>query len=218
MERFTDMAAAMKLVTERKKRLDNEERNLFSVAYKNVVGAHRSSWRLISTSSNKDTDEKPLVKELRRRIEDELESVCKEVLAILSDILIPNETANDGEVFYKKMQGDYYRYLAEVQVGDKREESVKMSLQTYQAATEKAAESLPVIHPIRLGLALNFSVFYYEIMNDPDKACELARKAFDEAIGQLSQLEKDSCQDSTLIMQLLRDNLMLWTSEREPNK
>ena len=62
-------------------------------------------------------------------------------------------------------------------------------------------------HPIRLGLALNFSVFYYEIMNDPSKACELAKKAFDDAIAELDSLKEDSYKDSTLIMQLLRDNL-----------
>ena len=71
----------------------------------------------------------------------------------------------------------------------------------------KSAEELPSTHPIRLGLALNFSVFYYEILNNPEKACELAKKAFDDAIAELDNLKEDSYKDSTLIMQLLRDNL-----------
>ena len=80
------------------------------------------------------------------------------------------------------------------------------SEKAYKEAKE-AAKPLPSTHPIRLGLALNFSVFYYEIMNDAAKACELAKTAFDDAIAELDNLKEDSYKDSTLIMQLLRDNL-----------
>lgn len=67
----------------------------------------------------------------------------------------------------------------------------------------------------RLGLALNFSVFYFEILNAPDRACRLAKAAFDDAIAELDTLSEESYKDSTLIMQLLRDNLTLWTSDMQ---
>ena len=78
-----------------------------------------------------------------------------------------------------------------------------------------ALQNLAPTHPIRLGLALNFSVFYYEILNSPERACSLAKQAFDEAIAELDTLGEESYKDSTLIMQLLRDNLTLWTSDMQ---
>jgi 14-3-3 protein epsilon len=80
-------------------------------------------------------------------------------------------------------KGDYHRYLAEFAVGDRRKDSADKSLEAYKAATEVAQTELPPTHPIRLGLALNFSVFYYEILNAPDQACHLAKQAFDDAIA-----------------------------------
>jgi len=132
------------------------------------------------------------------------------------------------------MKGDYYRYMAEFSSEEDRKAAAENSLQAYQQASKIASEALPPTHPIRLGLALNFSVFYYEILNEPDKACELAKKAFDDAIAELDDLTEDSYKDSTVIMQLLRgtlplpslhpsclisppfvDNLTLWTSDMQ---
>lgn len=114
--------------------------------------------------------------------------------------------------FVLSFQGDYYRYVAEFEQQDRRKEAGNKSLEAYKQASEIAAD-LPPTHPIRLGLALNFSVFYYEILNAPDKACQLAKQAFDDAIAELDKLSEDSYKDSTVIMQLLRDNLTLWTSD-----
>lgn len=105
------------------------------------------------------------------------------------------------------MEGDYYRYLAEVASGDVKEEAVQKSMDAYQNATVHAEKELETTHPIRLGLALNYSVFFYEIKNEPDRACQLARTAFDSAIANIDDLQEESYKDSTLIMQLLRDNL-----------
>lgn len=221
-ERYDDMAAAMKAVTELNEPLSNEERNLLSVAYKNVVGARRSSWRVISSIEQKtsaDGNEKKIemVRAYREKIEKELEAVCQDVLSLLDNYLIKNcsETQYESKVFYLKMKGDYYRYLAEVATGEKRATVVESSEKAYSEAHEISKEHMQPTHPIRLGLALNYSVFYYEIQNAPEQACHLAKTAFDDAIAELDTLNEDSYKDSTLIMQLLRDNLTLWTSDQQ---
>jgi len=216
-ERYDDMAAAMKSVTEAGGDLSNEERNLLSVAYKNVVGARRSSWRVISSIEQKtegSEGKQQMAKEYREKVENELRTICNDVLTLLNSYLIKNASENpESEVFYLKMKGDYFRYLSEVAQGEARQAVVDDSQKAYQDAFDISKTKMQPTHPIRLGLALNFSVFYYEILNSPDKACQLAKQAFDDAIAELDTLNEDSYKDSTLIMQLLRDNLTLWTSD-----
>jgi len=215
-ERYEDMATAMKEVTEGGGELSNEERNLLSVAYKNVVGARRSSWRVISSIQQKtegSEKKQQMVKEYREKVEKELEDICQDVLTLLEQFLIPKAGSPESKVFYLKMKGDYFRYLAEVDTSDKRDDKVASSQNAYTDALEIAKAQMQPTHPIRLGLALNFSVFNYEILNSPDKACTLAKQAFDDAIAELDTLNEDSYKDSTLIMQLLRDNLTLWTAD-----
>ncbi|KAL8414635.1 hypothetical protein RB594_005736 [Gaeumannomyces avenae] len=216
-ERYDEMVTYMKEVAKLGGELTVDERNLLSVAYKNVVGTRRASWRIISSIEQKEESkgsEKHVstIREYRQKIEAELEKVCQDVLDVLDESLIPNAASGESKVFYHKMKGDYHRYLAEFASGDKRKVAATAAHEAYKSATDVAQTELTPTHPIRLGLALNFSVFYYEILNSPDRACHLAKQAFDDAIAELDSLSEESYRDSTLIMQLLRDNLTLWTS------
>src|SRR5690349_19177246 len=211
------MVENMKVVASADKELTVEERNLLSVAYKNVIGARRASWRIVSSIEQKEESKGSdanvsMIKTYRTKIEEELADICKDILAVLDEHLIPHAEFGESKVFYHKMKGDYHRYLAEFATGDERKTAADKSLEAYKAASDVAITELPPTHPIRLGLALNFSVFYYEILNSPDRACHLAKQAFDDAIAELDSLSEESYRDSTLIMQLLRDNLTLWTS------
>jgi 14-3-3 protein epsilon len=222
-ERYDEMVDSMKSVAKLNVELTVEERNLLSVAYKNVIGARRASWRIISSIEQKEenkgnTQHVPRISEYRQKIEKELRGICDDILAVINEHLVPSAGSPESKVFYFKMKGDYYRYLAEFLTGDDRKTAADHSLEAYQAASEIAVANLPPTHPIRLGLALNFSVFYYEILNSPDKACQLAKQAFDDAIAELDELSEDSYKDSTLIMQLLRDNLTLWTSDLQADE
>ncbi|KAJ8480548.1 hypothetical protein OPV22_024275 [Ensete ventricosum] len=221
-ERYEEMVEYMEkvagLATEGEE-LSAEERNLLSVAYKNVIGARRASWRIVSSIEQKEEgrgnhDHVAAIRGYRGRIESELASICGGILRLLDSRLIPAAAA-DSKVFYLKMKGDYYRYLAEFRAGSERKDAAENTFSAYKAAQDIALAELPPTHPIRLGLALNFSVFYYEILNSADKACDLAKQAFDKAIAELDTLGEESYKDSTLIMQLLRDNLTLWTSDMQ---
>ncbi|KAF5200679.1 14-3-3-like protein [Thalictrum thalictroides] len=219
-ERYEEMVEFMENVakTVEVEELTVEERNLLSVAYKNVIGARRASWRIISSIEQKEEnrgneDHVVAIKEYRGKIETELSKICDGILSLLDSHLVPSATAAESKVFYLKMKGDYHRYLAEFKTGADRKEAAESTLLAYKSAQDIAVAELAPTHPIRLGLALNFSVFYYEILNSPDRACSLAKQAFDEAISELDTLGEESYKDSTLIMQLLRDNLTLWTSD-----
>ncbi|GAB4824890.1 hypothetical protein Ancab_007760 [Ancistrocladus abbreviatus] len=217
-ERYDEMVEAMKNVAKLDVELTVEERNLLSVGYKNVVGARRASWRILSSIEQKEEakgNEQNVkrIREYRHKVETELTNICSDIMVVINEHLIPSASAGESTVFYYKMKGDYYRYLAEFKTGNERKEAADQSMKAYETATTTAEAELPPTHPIRLGLALNFSVFYYEILNSPERACHLAKQAFDEAISELDSLNEESYKDSTLIMQLLRDNLTLWTSD-----
>jgi 14-3-3 protein epsilon len=221
-ERYEDMTKFMNklvLLTSVDSDLGVEERNLLSVAYKNVVGARRASWRTLNLDEHKNNEQ---IKIFRGQVEHELSTICKEVLALLDQQLVPAASKShsvEAQVFYLKMAGDYYRYFAEFQPEDSHAKSALTNYEkAYKLATEGSGTDAPALaptHPIRLGLALNFSVCHYEILKNPEEACKLAKKAFDDAVSKLEGLTENEYKDSTLIMQLLRDNLTLWTQDNQ---
>lgn len=234
-ERFEDMCHVMgQLVQVRSNAntpLEVEERNMLSVAYKNVVGQRRASWRTLKSEDDCLTDNPELKTQYKKVVEDELSAKCNEVLGLLENNLIKTLTLDmnkakdeftdeestqiETQVFYLKMCGDYYRYLAEFSdVQEHRDNAANR----YTQALNMAEKTLPSTHPTRLGLALNASVCYYEILNQPKKACDLAKKAFDQAIQKLDSINENTYKDSTLIMQLLRDNLTIWSSEENEQR
>lgn len=218
-ERYEEMVTYVAAFVNKEDRdLSVEERNILSVAYKNVVGTRRQAWRVLHSIEGKEerrnnASNRARAEQYRQEIETELVKMCKDILDLIDSKLIPHASNAEARVFYHKMKGDYFRYVCEFATGPLKDENSQKALASYQAALDVATNELPPTHPTRLGLALNFSVFYYEIMQNQTKACEMAKQAFDDAIPELDNISEESYKDSTLIMQLLRDNLTLWTSE-----
>ena len=145
-----------------------------------------------------------MIKQYKQRVETEVEKICHEILETLDKHLIPQAADNSEScVFYLKMKGDYCRYLAECLAGDKQKKVSEEAHEAYKEATEIAENGLATTHPIRLGLALNYSVFFYEILNSPESACKLAKNAFDSAIADLEGLDDEQ-------LALRADRYMRW--------
>jgi len=224
-ERYEDMVKYMKQIVQdpdiKGADLVNEERNLISVGYKNVMSARRSSWRTIQNAEDaeSDADKKALLGQYKETVAEELYSIINEVSTTIVNTYTEGAKAassNEPEilVFFHKLDGDYNRYGAEASSGEKREEFKNKARAAYEKAQALTA-ALKETNPIRLGLALNFSVFYYEIDQKKKEATELAQAAFDNAIDKLELLGEEEYRDSTLIMQLLKDNLSLWQETDE---
>merc|ERR1712048_263436 len=214
------MASHMEAVGKAGDELSTEERNLLSVAYKNAVGSRRAAWRIITSVEQKEKSKSneenaKYAKEYCGKVEGELQKICDTILSLLDQNLIPKATTGESKVFYQKMKADYFRYIAEFSEGDAKSSAAENARLAYEEASQVAEKDLAVTHPIRLGLALNYSVFQYEVLSNPEDACKMARTAFEDAIAELDNVAEDSYKDSTLIMQLLRDNLTLWTSDQE---
>jgi len=215
-ERYEEMIAIIKELINENPKLNPEERNLFSAAFKNYISGKRSAYRTIAAILKKEEDKASprikLVSDYQAKIESEIEAVCKEANSLIDTKLIPAAEKDDAKVFYYKMKADYFRYFAECTSGDKRN-SVSVNAEAAYKEASKLAECLKITDPVRLGLALNYSVFNYEILNSPEEACKLAKATFDNAVSQLESLPDEDYKDSAAILQLIRDNLSLWQSE-----
>jgi len=225
-ERYDDMYEEMKKVVEMTEGdLQVEERNLMSVAAKNKIGSRRSAWRALDQIRQEDSLDAEGDKAI---LEEKITTVAKEILVICTEIIdgIDKHMVQckadgksmppESEVFCLKMSGDYNRYIAEIFTDQPEAEKAKAKAnESYTQAAEITLNKLEQTNPVGLGLALNRSVFHYEIMKDDAEACKIAKQAFDNAVSKLDDLSESHYKDATLIMQLLRDNLTLWTSSND---
>ena len=220
--RFEEMVEFLEeMLKSRDKDLNGDERNLLSIAYKNSVSSRRTALRTIMAYETKEKKKDssnflPYIQEYRKKVEDELTKKCQNVIKAIDTQLLKKAEDDEAKVFYIKMKGDYNRYIAEYAVDDLKTKVAEDALNAYNEASS-IAKSLPVLNPIALGLALNFSVFYYEVKNDHDTACKIASEAIDKADKELPNIDEDAEEnrDTVSIVNLLKENLEMWKSEAE---
>jgi 14-3-3 protein epsilon len=220
--RFEEMTEFLEdMLKKRGADLNSDERNLLSIAYKNSVSTRRTALRTIMAYEMKEKKKDnsaflPYIQEYRTKIEEELTKMCNNVLNTIDEHLLKKAEDDEAKVFYMKMKGDYNRYVAEYAIGEQKKKVSDEALKAYKEASE-AAKNLSAIHPIALGLSLNFSVFYYEVINDHEIACKIAQETLDLANKELPNVDEDdeSNRDAVSIINLLRENLEMWKIEAE---
>jgi 14-3-3 protein epsilon len=214
-ERFEDMVDFLKPVLDNKgASVTSDERNLLSVAFKNLISSKRTAWRTISAIEQNPKYSKfgSSLADYKKKIEESLYKDCEHIIDIIRQKVLSKAAEDEAKAFFVKMVGDYYRYIAETAQGSKLESVKQEALKAY---TEANAINLPPCNPIKLGLALNFSVFYYEVMKDHKKACLLADESLQAALDKIDDLGEDDFRDAKSIIELLKENLTLWKEEEE---
>ena len=214
-ERFEDMVDFLSKVLDVKgAEVTSDERNLLSVAFKNLISSKRAACRTIAAIEQNPKYAKfsDALARYKTEIEEKLTGDCQKVVDMINDKVLAKPCDGESKAFFVKMVGDYYRYIAENAKGGQLEAVKKNALKAYNEAN---LIKLPPCNPIKLGLALNFSVFHYEVMKDHKSACELADKALQEALDKIDELEEDDFRDAKSIIELLKENLTLWKEEEE---
>ena len=214
-ERYEDMVQFLEeIIKDSSEDVSMDVRNLLSVGFKNLISAQRSAWKTVQAieQNKKYQDYSSSCAEYRNKISDELAGNCDKIIKIVNDYALPKAGDDEAKVFYLKMIGDYYRYTAETAQGDKLAEVTENALKYYDQATQAAAALKPY-NSTRLGLALNFSVFHYELKNDSSKACVIAEEALNGARDGIDNMDNEEARDALSIIELLKENLDLWKDE-----
>jgi len=221
--RFDDMIEYIKKIVGLGQELTNEERNLLAMAFKNSIGSRRNALRVLNAIEKHEQANNGkflnLLQSYKEKIEKELTSSCGDILGLIDKSLLPASNANpSASVSFQKMKGDYYRYMAEYASKDTHDKYAADALKCYQTASDSATQNLKPATPASLGLALNFAVFNFEVMNDATKAIAVAEEAFNKAAQDFPNLSETDKAESNNIMMILRDNLNMWNTIKNGGK
>ncbi|KAL4222903.1 hypothetical protein ACF0H5_018943 [Mactra antiquata] len=217
--RWKDMVENITKIAESVESMTMDERNAFATAYKTYIGTKRTSWRTIVDIESKFDSinrKRDLCKEYKAKLEEEIKKECNDVIQII-DKHLEISTDVENQIFYLKMKGDYYRYLSEFDLDKPKDPVFERSRKAYVDGLILAKEHLPASHPLRLGLILNFSVFYHEILKEHNTACDMTKENVLLCEEDLlhSHHNVTNRSDSEIILQLLKDNLKVWSTDLE---
>lgn len=225
-ERWSEMAVSMTQAIKLGPELTSDERNLFAVACHNILTQRRASWRVLSSLEQVElrsqqpravpapgaprTAQPIDARQYRRIVQQEVLDLANGFLGTIDRVLLPDSSSNslESKLFYLKLKGDLHRYCCEV--SDVAEDHRESATESYNRALELSTTLKP-LSPLRLSVAVNASVYFFEVLKAPDRACQIARQAFEDAVNDDDTLDDTSRKESAVSMQILRENIYLWT-------
>ena len=198
-------------------KLEKEECDIISTGFKNMISEKRSSWFTLQSMERKEKKKKKNtlkeIKEIKNHIENEIRETCKELQDLVDKELLPKNEEDEVLVFLYKLKADYFRYICEFAEGNELLDNLIKAEEFYKKAYEIADKKLPIINCNRVSVALNYAIFLYETKKDKKNGFDIAQNTFKESMKFIEDLEKPKYRDTLLIIQLLKENIIFWSSE-----
>ena len=216
-ERYEDASKYMEdLIKKKKDDLTKEEKNIFYNSNKYIINSKRCSLRsthLIEEKEKKHSSQYiPIVTNFKNILESEIIDVCKNIINLINNYLLKKTITDESKIFYLKMKGDYCRYLCEIINSNENQNYIDESEKSYKEAND-LAQNLHWTNSVRLGLSLNYSVFYYEIKKNVNQAIKIGKEAIKGAKKQNDKIKEDEDKDALLTLQTLKENILIWDKE-----
>ncbi|KAL2612661.1 hypothetical protein R1flu_024353 [Riccia fluitans] len=217
-EHYDEMVEAMEKIanTAVVGELTAKESNMLFQAFMYAIGSREACIRVISLIERKAwesgrKDHQHVMARYKERIRSETHALSERIIMLLDEYLIPNARNAESRVLYLKMKGDYHWRLADTEKKmPERGRQMELVLQAYKSAQVIAFQKLPPSNAIRLQLALNFSVFYHDMMGSFNTACSTAKEAIEAAKTDVGKQVKGNYPESKVSLDLLVRNYTCW--------
>ena len=214
-ERYFDASKYIEeLIKKKKEDLTKEEKNIFYKSFKYVVNSKRSAWLSINYLEEKEKNDErmEIIKNYKNIIEKDILDICKNVITLINNFLLTKAVIDESKMFYLKMKGDYYRYLCEFKALNENKNYLEESEKNYKNAIE-LSQNISWVSGAKLGLYLNYSVFFYEIKKDTKKAIQIAKEAVKSAKKYSDKIKEEEDKDAEITIQVLKENINYWEED-----
>ena len=214
-ERYEDASKYIEeLIKKKKEDLTKEEKNIFYKSFKYVVNSKRSAWLSVNYLEEKEKNDErmEIIKNYKNILEKDISDICKNVITLINNFLISKTVLDESKMFFLKMKGDYYRYLCEFKTLNENKNYLDESEKNYKNAIE-LSQNISWVSGTKLGLYLNYSVFFYEIKKDAKKAIQIAKEAIKSAKKYSDKIKEEEDKDAEITVQILKENINYWEED-----